>query len=154
MPITCAGAGLPSSTMESDTPAPSMDNIANLAAAITLLAQNLASPATPTVPWVKIQELDPFDGMDPHQLHTFLLQCSLNFKKHTDAFATNEVKVTYTLLFSMGSAMDCFEPYLHNPDNPPPWVSSYDLFNKELESNFGSFNLEGEAEAELEVLWM
>src|SRR6266481_3853795 len=80
MPITHASAGLPFSTMESDTPTPSMDNVANLAAAIALLAQNLASPATPAIPQVKIRELDPFDGMDPHQLHTFLLQCSLNLK--------------------------------------------------------------------------
>src|SRR6266481_2338871 len=50
--------------------------------------------------------------------------------------------------------MDCFEPYLHDTDNPPPWGSSYDLFHEELESKFGSFDLEGEAEAELEVLQM
>src|SRR6266481_1489739 len=93
----------------------------------------------------------PFDAMDPHQLHTFLLQCSLNFKERADAFTTNEAKFTYTLSFLTGSTMDCFEPYLHDADNPPPWVSSYDLFRKELESNFGSFNPEGEAEAELEV---
>src|SRR6266481_3110790 len=54
----------------------------------------------------------------------------------------------------MGSMMDCFKLYLHDPDNPPPWVSSYDLFHEELESNFGLFDPEGEAEAELEVLWM
>ena len=131
-----------------------MDNVANLAAAIALLAQNLASPAAPTVPQVKIREPDPFDGMDPHQLCTFLLQCSLNFKEHTDAYAADEAKVTYALSFLMGSAMDCFEPYLHDADNPPPWVSSYNLFCEELESNFGSFDLEGEAEAELEVLRM
>src|SRR6266481_4147613 len=154
MPTTCTCAGLPSSTMESDTPTPSTDNIANLAAAITLLAQNLTSPATPTIPWVKIQELDPFNGMDPHQLHTFLLQCSLNFKECTDTFTANEAKVTYALSFLTGSMMDFFEPYLHDTNNPPPWVSSYDLFCEELESNFGLFDLEGEAEAELEVLQM
>src|SRR6266481_1139313 len=140
MPTTHTGAGLPSSTMESDTSAPSIDNVANLAAAIALLAQNLASPATPAVPWVKIREPDPFDGMDPHQLHTFLLQCALNFKECTDAFMANKAKVTYTLSFLMGSAMDCFKLYLHDTDNPPPWVINYDLFCKELESNFGSFN--------------
>src|SRR6266481_643507 len=140
MPTTHTGAGLPSSTMESDTPTPSMDNVANLAAAIALLAQNLTSPAAPAVPWVKIRELDPFDGMDPHQLHTFLLQCALNFKEHTDAFTANEAKVTYALLFLSGSTMDCFELYLHDTDNPPPLVSSYNLFHKELESNFGLFD--------------
>jgi len=92
--------------------------------------------------------------MDPHQLCTFLLQCSLNFKECADAFATDDAKVTNTLSFLTGSAMDCFEPCFHDPDNPPPWLSSYNLFHEELESNFGSFNLEGEAEAELEVLWM
>src|SRR6266481_4755161 len=102
--------------MESDTPSPSMDNVANLAMAIALLAQNLASPATPAISWVKIQELDPFDGTDPHQLCTFLLQCSLNFKEHTDTFSTNDPKVTYALSFLTGSTMDCFEPYLHDPD--------------------------------------
>ena len=28
---------------------------------------------------VKIREPDPFDGSDPKKLHTFLLQCKLNF---------------------------------------------------------------------------
>src|SRR6266481_6300842 len=154
MPITHTGAKLLPPAMESATPTPEADNTGNLAAAIALLAQKLTSPATPTIPHVKIWEPDTFDGMDPHQLRTFLLQCSLNFKECTDAFSADEAKVTYALSFLMGSAMDCFEPYLHDPDNPPPWLSHYDLFCEELESNFGSFDPEGEAEAELEVLQM
>src|SRR6266481_5551855 len=102
MPITCTGAGAPPAAMESDTPAPSTDNVANLATAIALLAQNLASPATPAIPQVKIREPDPFDGTDPHQLCTFLLQCTLNFKERADTFTADEAKVTYTLSFLMG----------------------------------------------------
>src|SRR6266481_1147521 len=154
MPITRTGAKLLPPVMESATPTPEADNTGNLAAAITLLAQRLMSPATLTIPRVKIREPDTFDGADPHQLRTFLLQCSLNFKERTDAFATDDAKVTYALSFLTGSTMDCFEPYLHNPHNPPPWLSSYDLFREELESNFGSFNPKGEAEAEIEVLRM
>src|SRR6266481_4568149 len=154
MPITHTGAKLLPPAMESATPTPEADNTGNLAAAITLLAQKLTSPATLTIPHVKIQEPDSFNGVDPHQLRTFLLQCSLNFKECADAFATDDAKVTYTLSFLMGSTMDCFEPYLHDPHNPLPWLSSYDLFREELESNFGSFDLEGEAEAEIEVLRM
>src|SRR6266481_5150893 len=154
MPITCTGAKIPPPMMESATPAPEADNTGNLAAAITLLAQKLTSPVTPTIPHVKIWEPDTFDGADLHQLHTFLLQCSLNFKERADTFATDDAKVTYALSFLTGSAMDCFDPYLHDPHNPPPWLSSYDLFREELESNFGSFDPEGEAEAEIEVLWM
>src|SRR6266481_2554606 len=154
MPITRTGAKLLPPAMESATPTPEADNTGSLAAAIALLAQKLTSPATPTIPRVKIREPDTFYGADPHQLRTFLLQCSLNFKERTDAFSTDDVKVTYALSFLMGSAMDCFEPYLHDPHNPPLWLSSYDLFHKELESNFGSFDPEREAEAEIEVLQM
>src|SRR6266481_3791377 len=154
MPLTRTSAKLLPPAMESATPTPEADNTGNLAAAIALLAQKLTSPATPTIPRVKIWEPDTFNGADLHQLRTFLLQCSLNFKECADTFSTDNVKVTYALLFLMGSAMDCFEPYLHDPHNPPPWLSSYDLFREELESNFGSFDPEGEAEAELEVLRM
>src|SRR6266481_2622310 len=140
--------------MESAAPTPEADNTGSLAAAIALLAQKLTSPATPTIPRVQIREPDTFDGADPHQLRTFLLQCSLNFKERADAFSTDDAKVTYALSFLMGSAMDCFEPYLHDPHNPPLWLSSYDLFCEELESNFGSYDPEGEAEAEIEVLRM
>src|SRR6266481_10022383 len=115
MPITRTGAKLLPPAMESANPTPEADNMGNLAAAIALLAQKLTSPATPTIPHVKIREPDTFDGADLHQLCTFLLQCSLNFKEHTDTFATDNVKVTYALSFLTGYAMDCFEPYLHDP---------------------------------------
>src|SRR6266481_8804492 len=154
MPITRTGAKLLPPAMESATPTPEADNTGNLATTITLLAQKLTSPATPTIPCIKIWEPDTFDGVDPHQLCTFLRQCSLNFKECADTFATDDMKVTYALSFLTGSTMDCFKLYLHDPHNPLLWLSSYNLFRKELESNFGSFDLEGEAEAELEVLQM
>src|SRR6266481_7421819 len=154
MPITRTGAKLLPPAMESATPTPEADNTGNLATTITLLAQKLTSPATPTIPCVKIWEPDTFDGVDPHQLCTFLLQCSLNFKECADAFSTDDMKVTYALSFLTGAAMDCFELYLHDPHNPPLWLSSYHLFREELESNFGLFDPEGEAEAEIEVLRM
>src|SRR6266481_816759 len=145
MPLTRTGAKLLPPAMESATPTPEADNMGNLAAAIALLAQKLTSPATPTIPRVKIWEPDTFNGADPHQLRTFLLQCSLNFKEHADTFSTAHAKVTYALSFLTGSAMDCFEPYLHDPHNPPLWLSTYDIFHEELESNFSLFDLEGEA---------
>src|SRR6266481_5890855 len=102
MPITCTGAKLLPPAIESGTPPPEADNTGNLATAIALLAQKLTSPATLTIPRIKIQEPDTFDGVDPHQLHTILLQCSLNFKEHTDTFATDDAKVTYALSFLTG----------------------------------------------------
>src|SRR6266481_2516777 len=119
MPLTRTGVKLLPPAMESATPTPEADNTGNLAAAIALLAQKLTSPATQTIPKVKILEPDTFDGADPYQLRTFLLHCSLNFKECADAFSTDDAKVTYTLSFLTGSAMDCFEPYLHDPPQPP-----------------------------------
>ena len=50
-----------------------MDNVSNLATAITLLAQKLTVPAALSTPKAKVQELDTFDRTEQHQLHTFLL---------------------------------------------------------------------------------
>ena len=46
------------------------------------------------------------------------------------------------------SAAMIFDPSL------PAWVHHWDLFHTELESNFGPFDLVGEAEAEIETLVM
>ena len=49
--------------------------------------------------------------------------------------------------------MDCFEPALLGI-NDPHWLSDFELFIEELETNFGTFNPEGEAKAKLEQLRM
>src|SRR5882724_7206589 len=68
-------------------------------------------------------------------------------------FKSDTAKVNYILSYPKGSAFDCFEPALLNP-NEPIWLSDLTLFIKELEANFGTYNPIGEAEAELEALWM
>jgi len=52
-----------------------------------------------------------------------------------------------------GLALDCFEPALLGI-NDPVRLSDFELFIEELETNFGTFNPEGEAKAELEQLRM
>src|SRR6266481_8457895 len=61
---------------------------------------------------VKLREPNPFDGSDFHQLHTFLLQCKLNFWDHLDLFKDDSTKVNYVLSYLKGSTLDCFEPGL------------------------------------------
>ena len=102
---------------------------------------------------VKIREPDPFDGSDPKKLHTFLLQCKLNFQDHKDLFQDETTKVNYVLSYLKGSALDCFDPGLLDPIEPA-WCSDFDLFSDELEANFSTFDPIGEAEAELEGLCM
>ena len=53
------------------------------------------------------------------------------------------------LSYLKGSALDCFEPALLNP-NKPIWLSDLTLFIEELKINFRTQDPVGEAEAELE----
>src|SRR6266481_5222753 len=102
---------------------------------------------------VKLREPDPFDGSNSHKLHTFILQCKLNFRDRPDLFKDDSTKVNYILSYLKGSALDCFEPALLDPVEPA-WLSDFALFIQELEDNFGSYNLVGKAEAKLEGLRM
>src|SRR6266481_6892013 len=102
---------------------------------------------------VKLWEPDPFDSSDSHKLHTFILQCKLNFQDCPDLFKDHSTKVNYILSYLTGSALDCFEPALLDSEEPT-WLSDFTLFVQELEDNFGSYDPVGEVEAELEGLHM
>jgi len=127
-------------------PQPSEDAAAMIKAIDAIIKMNI--PAK-----VKLREPNPFDGSNPRKLHTFLLQCKLNFCNHKDHFQDVLVKVSYVLSFLKGMALECFEPSLF--DNiEPAWLSDFTLFVQELESNFSTYNPVGEAESELEALCM
>ena len=83
----------------------------------------------------------------------FILQCSLHFQDHTNAFSTGRAKVAYTLSYLTGPALSWFELGLFAL-SLPPWVHHWDLFCTELESNVGPFDPVGEAEAEIKTLVM
>src|SRR5882724_5305252 len=101
----------------------------------------------------KLREPDPFDGSDPRKLRTFILQCKLDFRDRKEAFEDNSDKVNYVLSYLKGTALDCFESTVLDPIEPL-WLSDFDLFIEELETNFGTYDPIGEAEAELEGLRM
>ena len=77
----------------------------NLATALTLLAQSLSAPKKNSE-WTKVREPDVFDGLDTHKLQPFLVQCTLNFRNHPDAFSTDSAKVTFALSYLKGTALD------------------------------------------------
>ena len=114
------------------------------------LFQNSTKPAKSKP---KLREPDTFDSSDPRKLHTFILQCKLNFRDRKDLFEEEAAKVNYALSYLKGIALDCFEPALLDL-NPPEWLSNFDLFLVELKSNFSSYDPVSEAEARLEQLHM
>jgi len=125
----------------------------DLAAAIALLDKTLAAPRTesaPTAHPTKLREPDMFDGSDANKLCTFIFQCGLHFQDKANVFSNNLTKVTYALSFLTGSALGWFKPALFE-GLTPPWISDWDLFRHELETNFGPFNPVGEAEADIEI---
>src|SRR5882724_3207130 len=101
----------------------------------------------------KLWEPDPFNGSNIKTLCTFIFQCKLNFQDHKDLFSTKEDKVNYALSHLKGITLDCLEPILLGL-NDPIWLLDFNLFIMELKNNFGSFNPEGKAEAELKALHM
>ena len=123
-----------------------------LARAFNRLANGLLNTKrTPT--FAQVQEPDPFNGSDTRKLQPFLTQCFLDFWDRPDAFADDSAKVTYTLSYLKGTALDWFEPSLTSR-NDVPWLSDYSKFVSELRIHFGPFDPEGEAKAELENLRM
>src|SRR5882724_5631044 len=101
----------------------------------------------------KLWEPDPFYGSDSHKLHTFILQCKLNFQDHKDLFKDDTDKVNYILSFLKGTALDCFKFAILDPIEPT-WLLDFNLFLEEIEANFGTYDPVSEAEAKLEGLHM
>ena len=121
-----------------------------LAQAFNRLADGLLNTKrTPT--FAQVPEPDSFNGSDTQKLQPFLTQCFLNFRDRPNVFADDSAKVTYTLSYLNGTALDWFEPSLTS-GNDVPWLSDYSKFVSELLSHFSPFNSEGEAKAELENL--
>ena len=113
---------------------------ADLAAAIMLLTKSLSS-------------LDVFNGSNTCKLQPFLVQCTLNFHNHPDAFTSNNDKVTFVLSYLKGTMLDWFKPSLTSGKSPP-WLDDYSNFIGELKNNFGPHDPEGKAKANLEKLKM
>jgi Retrotransposon gag protein len=78
----------------------------------------------------------------------------LNFCNHPNTFSSNEAKVTFTLSYLKGTALDYFEPALMDPDENPVWPTDYSKFTSELWTNFGNFNPKADAENKLNQLRM
>ena len=89
---------------------PTLSQTLNLAEAIALLANNIKSPKKS--PSTKIREPDTFNGSDSRKLQPYLVQCTLNFRDHPDAFSSDSAKVTYTLSYLKGTALDWLKPSL------------------------------------------
>ena len=67
---------------------------------------------------IVIRKPDPFDGSDFGKLDTFILQYTLTFRANKRAYATDEDKVTFAILYLKGTALKHFSPGLTQTRNP------------------------------------
>src|ERR1700720_2023774 len=120
-------------------------NQPNLADAIAALAHNVGSQRDSSR--TKVREPDPFDGMDPARLWTFLVQLQLSFNDCPSAFGNGQRKVNFAISYLKGMALTYFETSLLEPDilNLLAWEDDYSEFVEELKLYFGSSDLIGES---------
>ena len=141
-------------------PATAPNSGPDLAAAISLLAQTLSKPAqtaqSTSSERSNVRDPDQFDGSDPTKLRSFFVQLELVFKARPRTFHSDEKKVTYAISYLKGTALQWFEPFLLEAStaNPPLFMSDYEVFQEELRTNFGPYDVTGSAEHDLEKLEM
>jgi hypothetical protein len=118
-----------------------------------MLKSNTGSDKEPAQ--TRVNTPEPFTGQDPNKLTTFLMQCRFNFRDRPAAFAPDFRKVNFALSYLKGPAAAWFEPAFSGlTSEDPDWLYDWDIFAKELQTNFGPYDLVGDAETALSNLKM
>lgn len=102
----------------------------------------------------RVKEPETFNGSDTRKLHSFLVQCKLNFQDCPVTFTRDLVKVNFAILYLHGTALQFFKPILLGEVPAEAWLINWDLFVFELRNNFGPHDPVGDAEAEINCLHM
>src|ERR1700726_3423095 len=123
----------------------------NLVDAINALAES-AKDKGPV--WAQVREPEPFDGSNPCKLRSFLVQCELNFWDRPKNFPQDSDRVNFAVSFLKGTALEWFELAILGESVEEDWLKDWDLFLRELKTNFGPFNPTGDVEAEIDHLRM
>jgi hypothetical protein len=95
-----------------------------------------AAPTTSRPDEVKARNPKPFDGEDPAQLHTFLIQVRLALALRPSEHPDDKTKILYAISYLEGGALSWAHPLFSRTD-PPPYMSDFELFVEKLEQTFG-----------------
>ena len=122
-----------------------------------MLAHNAQRNSESSSLHTSIHKPDTFNGTDPMKLCTFLVQCELNFQDRQRAFNVDQAKVTFVQLYLKGMALEWFEPNLLgtlDAYDRPLWMDNWQEFVMELQLQFSLHDPIGDAEHQLDNLWM
>src|SRR6202045_4191372 len=123
----------------------------NLADTINALAKSARDKGPARA---RVREPEPFDGSDARKLRSFLVQCELNLRDHPKNFPQDSDRVNFAVSFLKSTALEWFEPAILGESAEEDWLEDWDLFLRELKTNFGPFDLTRDAEAEIDHLRM
>src|SRR5260370_3203545 len=106
---------------------------------------------TPATNQMCVQAPDTFNGMNPEDLQTFLLQCQITFKSCPQDFPTESSKVFFAISYLKKVALEWFEQGVleEDPRRTLLWKNNWAEFSKELQTHFRPINPTGAAEMEL-----
>jgi Retrotransposon gag protein len=116
---------------------------------------NVINWPTNTESKAKVHKPEVYNGTDQAKLHTFFLQCYINFCDCPSTFQTGSAKIQYAISYLSGSALQYFEPAILSEVTPKPvWLRDWDVFKDELQMNFSPYNNAAQAEIELKKIIM
>ncbi|KAJ3780178.1 hypothetical protein GGU10DRAFT_381060 [Lentinula aff. detonsa] len=98
----------------------------------------------------KPREAEVFDGSDLRKLQSFLVSLALVFNDRPKYF-TETKKINYTLSYLSGTARQWFEPDILDPDllNMPEWTYLFSTLVRELQKQFGVYDMQSKAECKI-----
>jgi Retrotransposon gag protein len=101
----------------------------------------------------KLKEPEPFTGKDPKKLKAFLFQCNLYFRNSVEW--DDSKRVNFAMSYLRDVAQEWFQPgFSGTLSEPPEWLEDWDAFVDELQTNFGPYDGQADAEHELTNLRM
>src|SRR5260221_1732653 len=140
-----------SAPMSRTSPTNSGEILQQLVQVLTLLgwAPPVSTPLAPSsTPATRIRSPDAFDGSNPDNLQSFLLQCQLTFNLYPQHYTSDSSKVFFVISYLKKSMLEWFEIGVMeiDPRLALAWHSHWPKFISEIHMHFGPSNLTRTAE--------
>src|SRR5258707_11577127 len=123
--------------------------------ALMVIRQNIHQLLSPPAPQTNSQTWvhppDTFDGSNPEDLRTFLLQCQIMFNSYPQQYSSHAAKVCFAISYLKKLALEWFEQGIieDNPRLVPAWKLSWPEFLNKLRTYFRPANPIRAAKSEL-----
>ena len=120
-----------------------------------LRSQRQAPPAQDQIQ-TKLPEPETYDGKDTRKLKKFLIICHMHFTARPVAFRDDITKMVYAISHLDGPPFQHFSPILSQDNASEVYrdVNAWDMFEDTLKAMFGPYDDSGDAEQELEAVFM